>query len=473
MGPRGERAVKTLGRDLCRFLDARRILVEPEDLHCYACDATRFFAFHPPDAVILPETTQEISRVLAYAEKQKVPVTPRGAGTGLSAGCTPVDGGIVIDLKRMRRIVEINRGNMTARVEAGVVLADFYRAVEKERMFYPPDPQSMSVCTIGGNVATRAGGPHGVKYGTTPNYVLGLEAVLPGGEIIATGGMCVKQSVGYDLTHLLTGSEGTLAVITRVNLRLIPLPESRRTVIIVCETVELAADLVAAIIGEGVVPAKMEFINKGGVALINVFIPKPLPLTGEGYLLIELHGSPASVVEEAARLEAIAARMGATEVRAPDDEREATRYWEARRNLNPVLQRVFKKVISEDVTVPRDKIPALVRAISKISADSGIMVGLFGHAGDGNMHPTILLPQLGREQEEMADRVIAEIVKAGLALGGCISGEHGIGMHKALFLPLQVGAAQVELMKRVKLAFDPLGIMNPGKIWPRVEQPRV
>jgi len=454
-----------LGKDLSFLIGKQKVKTDPLDLRSYSSDATYYFASRDPDAVVLPETSEEVSKILRYAFDHSLPVTPRGAGSGLSAGCTPIQGGIVMDLKRMRKILEINRRNMTAQVEAGVVLGNFHRIVEKQNLFYPPDPQSLEVCTIGGNVATRAGGPRGVKYGTTGNYVLGLEVALPDGEAINPGGKCVKQSVGYDLTHLMTGSEGTLGVITRINLRLLPLPPAHKTVLVICETVEQAARLVTEIIAAGTIPAKLEFLHKGAIGLMNMFIPNKIPLSGEAFLLMELDGSKSQVEEEALQAKNLCAELKAREVKVVADEKEAESYWKARQNLNPVLMSIFKRMINEDLTVPRDKIPDLIRAVEKISQTLGLNIGMGGHAGDGNIHPVILLSQLSEEIEKKAQIAVEQMVKAGLDLGGTISGEHGIGLHKAQFLKWEVGETQIALMKRVKQAFDPRGIMNPGKIW--------
>ena len=297
---------KNIARDLFRLLNADKVLAEPEDRLCYAADATRYFAQRSPDAVVLPETTEDVSRVMKYAFARTIPVTPRGAGSGLSGGCTPIKGGIVLDMKRMNRIVEINLTNLVAQVEPGVVLAHFQRAVEKEKLFYPPDPQSMDVCTLGGNVACRAGGPRGVKYGTTPNYVLGLEAVLPDGSVINTGGISVKQANGYNITQILTGSEGTLAVITKVNLRLLPLPPGRETMIIVCDSAQLAAEMVSRIIYDGVVPAVLEYLEYGAIWLMNTYYPIPIALDGQVYLLIEVDGTAAVIAEDTGVIKGLA-----------------------------------------------------------------------------------------------------------------------------------------------------------------------
>jgi len=277
--------VRSLVQDLNRILSAKQVLGLPEDLMAYANDATYYYKSKVPDAVVLPLSTEEVARVLKYAYANQIPITPRGAGSGLAGGCTPVYGGIVMDMKRMNRLLEIDQSNLAA-VEAGMVLQNFYRCVEKRGLFYPPDPQSMSVCTLGGNIATRAGVPRAVKYGTTGNYVLGLDMVLPDGSIIQTGGKMVKQSAGYDLTHLMTGSEGTLGVITGANVRLLTLPPVHNTMVISCKTVDQAAEVVAAIIASGTVPAMLEFLIQLAVMFMNNYIFPPHPLDYEAYLLV-------------------------------------------------------------------------------------------------------------------------------------------------------------------------------------------
>ena len=458
---------KGLAKDLIHLLGRRMVAWHPEDVNSYASDATHTFAPRKePDAVVLPETAKDVSRVLAYASEHGVFVTPRGAGSGLSGGSTPIRGGLVVDTKRMNHILEINKGNMTASVECGVVTAKLHNAVEPLGLFYPPDPQSMSVCTLGGNVATRAGGPRGVKYGTTGHYVLGLEVVLPDGSIITPGGVCVKNSVGYDLTHLFTGSEGTLGIITKVNLRLLPLPPSHATAVVACQTVEQAARIVSEIIASGTVPAMLEFISQMAALVMNAVISPPLALDSEAYLLMDMDGTPEQVRADAARLLGLCRDMGAKDVRVVTDEKEAKTYWDARAALFPSILTMAKKVITEDVTVPRDKIPEFVRAIQALSAETGMLIGIAGHAGDGNMHPSILFGEINADQEKKAQEAITKIIATGLSLGGTISGEHGVGLHKSGFLHWQLGPTQIRVMKSIKAAIDPKGIMNPGKIWP-------
>ncbi len=457
--------MSSLGKDLRRILSQEQILDEKEDLLAYANDATFYIAERSPDAVAVPRSTEDVSRVLKFALEQKIPIVPRGAGSGLAGGCTPVHGGIVLDMKQMNSIIEINRKNMTAEVEAGVVLDRFNRELLRQKLFYPPDPQSMKVCTIGGNVATRAGGPRGVKYGTTERYVTGLEVVLPDGSIIKPGGKVVKQSSGYDLTHLFTGSEGTLGVITKANLRLLPMPETSTTIIVSCSSADQAAEIVSEIIAEGVVPAMLEFLIKLAVMGMNNHVKHPIPLSGEAYLLMEVDGGEAQVEAEVRKIKNICTALGAADIMIVADINDSRLYWEARSKLYPIMMTLFKRVITEDVTVPRNSIPELVRRVQAIGASLQIPIGLAGHAGDGNIHPTIMHTEISEAFAEKAEKAIEQIIKAGLELSGTISGEHGIGIHKNKYLELEHGPVQVGLMRAIKSVMDPSGIMNPGKIW--------
>lgn len=458
--------MKGLARDLGRLVSRERVRTDPEDLFAYSGDATYYVKRGRPDAVVLPETTEEVSGIMKYAFRHAVPVTPRGAGSGLSGGCTPLHGGIVLDMKRMGRILDIHLRNMSARVEAGVVLGDFHKAVKKQGLFYPPNPQSMNVCTLGGNVATRACGPHGVKYGATGDYVMGLEVVLPDGSVIAPGGRVARSSAGYDLTHLFAGSEGTLGVITKINLRLLALPPAHRTAVVVCETIEQAGDTVSEILAGGTLPAMIEFLPQIAILTMNQYITPPLITEGQAYLLIDLDGTQDEIKAQADHILGICRKMGVLDIRVIEDEKEAQTYWTARANLGAMLLTVMKKAINEDVAVPRDRIPEFVREVQKLSATvSKVLLGIGGHAGDGNMHPSIFFPEVTGEAEREAQETIRKVVRLGLSLGGTVSGEHGIGFHKAEFLHWELGEIQIRLLKRIKKAIDPKGIMNPGKLW--------
>lgn len=456
--------MKSLAKDLTKLLTNGQVFSAPEELVAYTSDATHYLKSGMPDVLVFPETTADISQIIKFAFTKEIPVVPRGAGSGLAGGCTPVHGGIVVDMKRMNKIIEIDRDNLTAQVESGVVLGNFQNAVEKMGLFYPPDPQSMSVCTMGGNVATRAGGPRGVKYGTTGHYVLGLETVLPDGDIINTGGKVMKQSVGYDITHLMTGSEGTLGIISKINVRLLTLPPATRTLIAGCRTLDDAAKMVSLIIAKGNLPAKLELILTGSIKAMNNFISPPLPLDVEAYLFMELDGIEAQVESESQSIYNLCKDMKG-DIRVINNKEEEACYWTARKNLLPLGYIRNKRIVVEDVTVPRNRIPELVREIQNLAKSMNLELGCSGHAGDGNLHPTIRMPEPSDELDEKGYLAIQAIIKKGLALGGTISGEHGIGIHKSEFLSWDLGDAQVALMKRIKNAFDPKGIMNPGKIW--------
>ncbi len=461
--------MNTLTKDLEQLIGRDNVAAEPEDLLSYQADATFYFARKKPDAVVLPTSTQAVSDVVAYASKNEIPLVPRGAGSGLSGGCTPIRGGIVLDTKRMNRILDINQGNLTATTECGVVLANFHRAVEKLNLYYPPDPQSMTVCTLGGNVATRAGGPHGVKYGTTSNYVLGLEVVLPDGSVINTGSSCVKHSVGYDLTHLLTGSEGTLGVITKVTTRLLPRPQSDRTIVVTCKSPAQASKTVSAIIAAGIVPAVMEYIPQSAIRGMNQYITPPLIAEGEAFLFIKLDGLDVQIDQESERIRPICLDLDVMDIRIVTNRKEADSYWLARSKLQPLLLSFMKKIITEDITVPRDKLPEFIGLLSEISDRLDVLTGIAGHAGDGNIHPTILMMEINENENQKAEQAIREIIQCGLHLGGSISGEHGIGLHKSEYIVEELGQRQVDLFKAIKRTIDPKGIMNPGKIWTEEE----
>lgn len=455
--------ISGLHKDLASLLDRRRVFTNQEDLLAYANDATPARVL--PAAVVVPVDSAEIGAVLGYADRHLIPVVPRGAGTSLSGGATPCPGSIVLDLKRLDKIIEIDKGNLTAVAECGVVTQQFHAAVEAVGLFYPPDPQSLSVCTMGGNVATRAGGPRGVKYGTTKDYVLGLEAVLPDGSVISYGGKSVKMSSGYDLARLLTGSEGTLAVISKVMVRLLTFPPCRKTMLAVFPELDPAAECVAGIIAEGASPCALEMMDRVLVNCVEDYLHLGLPRDVEALLLIEVDGYPEQVERDCRLIENLCQRYGAREVRVAGDAAEAEKLWLARRALFPAVASLAPTVLTEDATVPRSQVPAMVRAIRRIAAANQVEVGVCGHAGDGNLHPAILADRRDPELMSRVDRMVAQIAREALNLAGTLSGEHGIGTHKASYLEWEFGSQGVQLMQRLKKAFDPNGIMNPGKIW--------
>ena len=417
---------------------------------------------------MFPANTAEVAAVVRACAERRVPIVPRGAGTGYTGGAVPSRGGVVMSLERMNRILEIDEANLIAVVEPHVVTGDLQDAVERVGLFYPPDPASLRQSVIGGNVAECAGGPRAFKYGTTKQYVLGLEAVLPTGEIVETGGKVVKNVVGYDLTHLLVGSEGTLAIITKIILRLIPKPPMHATIRATFQRVEDAVNGVTEIIRERVVPAAVELVDGQSLEAVarNLQVRSLAPEGTAAILLVEVDGVPAAVADEAARVERALGAAGATEILRARDEAERQELWRVRRELSLSLKMIAKLKFNHDVVVPKGRIPQLFDLVAKIAADYRLRIPCFGHAGDGNIHVNIMVDpddadEVSRAHE--AERVLFEGV---VALEGSISGEHGIGFAKARFLPLELSEEEIALMKRVKAAFDPHGILNPGKIFP-------
>jgi glycolate oxidase len=424
---------------------------------------------HRPDLVVLPGTTAEVAAVMRACGEAKVPVVPRGAGTGYSGGAVPVRGGVVLSLARLNRILEIDEENLLAVVEPNVLTGDLQAAVEARGLFYPPDPASLAECALGGNVAECAGGPRAFKYGTTRRYVLGLEAVLPTGEIIRTGGKTVKNVVGYDLTQLLVGSEGTLAVITRITLRLVPLPAAHVTIRAMFPSVTEAARTVTELVRRRVVPAALELIDGVCLAAVSRYLnTERLAPPGTGaMLLIDLDGDAASLDAEASSVEAACAAAGATRHDRAGDGPERDELWRVRRELSPALKTIATFKLNNDVVVPRARIPALFELIAGLRAATGLPIPAFGHAGDGNIHVNIMVPEpLDEERVRRARWAERALFEGVLALEGAITGEHGIGLAKASYLPLELGREEIALMKRLKRAFDPEGILNPGKIFP-------
>ena len=421
-----------------------------------------------PDAVVVPANTQEVAAVVRLCAKHRVPMVPRGAGTGYTGGAVPTQGGIVISLERMNRILEIDEANLVAVVEPHVVTGDLQAAVEKVGLFYPPDPASLKESVIAGNVAECAGGPRAFKYGTTKPYVLGLEVVLPTGEVLRTGGKVVKNVVGYDLTHLIVGSEGTLAIITQIILRLVPRPPVQATLRATFRDVESAVRAVINVIRARVVPAAVELIDGDSLEAVAQYL-KVRSLAPEGtaaMLLLEVDGTPSAVAEEAARVETACAEAGATEVLRARDEAERQELWRVRRELSRSLKMISPLKYNHDVVVPKGRIPELLALVRRIGEEFRLRIPCFGHAGDGNIHVNIMVNPDDAEEiacAHAAERVLFEGV---VALEGSISGEHGIGFAKAPFLGLELTPDTIALMKRVKQAFDPQGILNPGKIFP-------
>jgi len=456
----------TLLSDLEAIVGREYVRTADEARETYGADALK--RGHPADAVVLPDGADQVAAIVRLCAAARVPIVPRGAGTGYTGGAVPVRGGIVIALERMNRILEIDEGNLVAVVEPNVVTGDLQAAVERVGLFYPPDPASLKQSVIGGNVAECAGGPRAFKYGTTKQYVLGLQAVLPTGEIVETGGKVVKNVVGYDLTHLLVGSEGTLAIITRIILRLVPKPPVQSTLRATFRTVPDAVQAVANVIRERVVPAAVELIDGDSLEAVARYLNvRSLAPEGTGaLLLLEVDGLAEAIGEEASRVERACRDAGATEVLRSNDEASRQELWRVRRELSHSLRTITPLKYNHDVVVPKGRIPQLFELVEQLKQRFGLRIPCFGHAGDGNIHVNIMVTP-GNDDEirraHEAERVLFEGV---VALEGSISGEHGIGFAKAPFLPIELSPDEIALMKRVKRAFDPNGILNPGKIFP-------
>jgi len=448
---------------LTDIVGKENISTSKEELISYAYDAVnqKFL----PEAVVFPANAEEISRILKLANQEQFPVIPRGAGSGFTGGALPVLGGVVLVTTRLNRIIEIDTDNLTAVVEPGVICGEFQKEVEKYGLYYPPDPASLAFSTLGGNVAECAGGPSALKYGVTRDYVTGVEVVLPTGEILNLGVRTLKGVLGYDLTRLIVGSEGTLAIITKIYLRLIPKPPATVTLLILFKRIEDSAKTVSAIIRSKIIPAKLELMDKSSIECVNNYRPLNFPEDTRALLLIELDGEPTVIEKEAKEVTQICFGQGAFKVECAANEKEALNLWEIRRAVSPALLLLNLSKINEDVVVPRSKIPQLIHQIEEIKQRYQITIICFGHAGDGNLHVNVMYDDKTSGERERAEEAIREIFQAVLELGGTISGEHGIGITKAPFLRMELQAAEIELMKKIKRIFDPYDILNPGKIF--------
>jgi glycolate oxidase len=441
------------------------VLHTPEDLAVYSYDGT--FEEHCPDVVILPRTTEQVSQVVKLAGREHIPVVTRGMGSGLAAASVPFRGGIVLSMTRMNQILEIDEINGTAHVEAGVITGDLQSAVEQRGLFYPPDPSSLRHSTIGGNVACNAGGPRCLKYGVTGDYVLGLTVILADGRVLRTGGKLIKDVVGYDLNALFTGSEGTLGVITEVLLRLLAKPTVVRTALVEFSTLADASRTVNAILSAGIVPATLELMDETAIACIEEALHLGLSLDVEAILLIETDGNEEqAVLREIEAVARICHQSGARQVKIAVNEAERSNLWKARRSVSPALARKAPNKLGEDITVPRSAIPEAVRGLKAISAKHGLPIVIFGHAGDGNLHPNILFDKRDPQQWNKVEQMVAEEFALALELGGTLSGEHGVGMLKRPYMEKALGPISIQIQKSIKQALDPLNILNPGKVFP-------
>jgi glycolate oxidase len=433
-----------------------------EDLLCFSYDALN--QRYLPEAVAFAKTTEQVSRLLRLANQYVFPVIPRGSGSGFTGGSLAVEGGLILCLTKMNNIVSIDTDNLVAEVEPGVITGDLQAQVERYGLFYPPDPASLKFSTIGGNVAECAGGPRCVKYGVTRDYVLGLEVVLPEGDVIRTGAKTMKSVAGYDLNGIMIGSEGTLGVITKIWLKLLPLPETRRTMQATFLSLNDAAKTVSAIIRAKIIPSTLEFIDRAAIRCVEDYLKIGLPIHAEAILIIEVDGDREVVDKYASRIETICKQGGAETIATAHNDQEAEQLWKVRRSISASLLKLNLHKINEDITVPRSRVPDIIRMIVEIANKYNLINVNFGHAGDGNIHTNFMIDRNNANELQRAEKAVEEIFRATVACGGTISGEHGIGIAKAPYLPLEIGDSGIEVIKRIKKAFDPQNILNPHKI---------
>lgn len=460
----------TLIDQLRTCVGPNHVLASKEELLVYAFDGTAALR-QLPRAVVFPADTAQVAAVLRLARTHRVPVVTRGSGTGLSGGSVPLPGAIILCLLRMDRILELDAQNLVLRTQPGVRTQAIYDAADAAGLFYPPDPGSMKISTIGGNVAENAGGLRGLKYGVTRNYVMGLEVVLADGSVCRLGNKCVKDVAGYNLKDLFIGSEGTLGVVTEVLLRLLPKPAARHTLLATYAQMDAAAATVSAIIAAKIIPCTLEFLDRKTLRCVEDFAKVGLPLDAEAVLLIETDGHPAAAADEARQIEAIAAAHGALAVRRARDAHEAVQLATARRSAFSALARLKPTTILEDATVPRSELASMVRFIEGVSQRHGLEIATFGHFGDGNLHPTFLTNERDAAEMHRVEVAMKEIFDETLRVGGTITGEHGVGLAKKAYLHQQLGDASYTLLKAVKRTLDPDGLLNPGKIFDLPEHP--
>ena len=440
------------------------VLTEPEDVIPYAFDGTAALK-QPAGCVVFALNTGHVAAIVKLARQHRVPLVTRGSGTGLSGGSVPVPGGVVVCLAKMDRVLELDAKNLTLHVEAGVVTQQIADRAAAVGLLYPPDPGSMKISTIGGNVAENSGGLRGLKYGVTRDYVMGLEVVLADGQIVWLGSKCVKDVAGYSMKDVFIGSEGTLGIITQVLLKLVPLPPAKQTLLATYDRMDAAAETVSAIIAARIIPCTLEFLDKTTIGCVEDYARIGLPVEAEALLLMETDGHPAVVADEAIRMEEIARSHGAQTVTVARSAEEAARLATARRSAFAALARLAPTTILEDATVPRSELARMIRFIQEVGARHRLRIGTFGHMGDGNLHPTFLTDERNLEEMARVEEALKEIFDFALKLGGTITGEHGVGLAKKKYLPGAIGEGSLELMRQLKRTLDPEGLLNPGKIF--------
>ncbi len=455
---------------LCEAVGADQVLTEPEDLIPYGFDGTAALK-RAAQCVVTPESPEAAALVVTLAAARGIPVVTRGSGTGLSGGSVPVDGALVLCLVNLNQIIEVDPANLTILCECGVITKAIDDAALPHGLFYPPDPGSMKISTIGGNVANNSGGLRGLKYGVTRDYVMGMEVILPSGEVAWLGSKCVKDVAGYALKDLFIGSEGTLGIITKVLLKLVPRPKSRRTLLASFDSMEAAARTVSDIIEQQIIPCTLEFLDKRTCECVEDYAKVGLPTEATAVVLMETDGHEVVVEEEGQAMAAIAESNGAISVERATDDAHANRLATARRSAFSALARISPTTILEDVTVPRSRLVEIVSFVQEVADRHRLEIATFGHFGDGNVHPTILTDETDHAEMERVEEALSEIFDKTIELGGTITGEHGVGLAKKPFLPRQFADASYPLLKQVKRAIDPAGLLNPGKIFDLDERP--
>jgi glycolate oxidase len=455
-------------KDLESIVGKVNLYISPEDLEKYAHDEVDELHYMP-EAVVKVENTRQVSEILKLAQLKHFPVTPRGAGQGLSGGAVPVFGGLVLSLEKMNRVLEIDEENLIVTVEPGLITGNLHREVEAQGLFYPPDPASLDSCSIGGNIAENAGGPRAVKYGVTRDYVCGVEAVLPSGEITQLGGKLVKNVTGYSLMQILIGSEGTLAIITKILLKLLPLPSERVDLLVPFSSFTDAAETVSTIIKNKIVPCALEFMEKDVILAAEKLLEKELPFNdAQAHLLITLDGNDKSVLEnDYQKIGEICLENNAVDVLVADNPRLQESLWEARRVVIEALKALSPEHImeTEDIVVPRSRLPEMLQTIKAIGNEFALHIISFGHAGDGNVHVNIIKNMDTDTWKKIIPQVDKRIYEETVAMGGMITGEHGVGLIRKEYLSLAIDTQQIDLMKKIKADFDPNEILNPGKIF--------
>lgn len=454
---------KTVLKRLAAIVGKENVFDQKSDRITHSYDATG--KSYLPDVVVYAGSAAEVSEVMKLANRYLIPVLPRGAGSGFTGGTLPVQGGIVLVLTRMDRILTIDTENLVAVVEPGVVTAELQRQVEKQGLFYPPDPASKEFCTMGGNVAECAGGPRCVKYGVTKDYIMGLEVVTPTGEIIRTGGKTLKNVVGYDLTKLFVGSEGTLGIVTRIVVKLLPKPEAKKTMLVQFSTIDGAARGVSEIIRAKIIPTTLEFLDASTIDCIRDISPVPLPEECRAILLIEVDGDREIIEKQAVRIMEVLQPLSVLDTRIAENAEESEEIWQVRRSVSSSMRKINPDKFNEDIVVPRSRVPDMIRALENLSREYGVPIVNFGHAGDGNIHVNVMVDLREEGMEEKVHKVMEDIFRTAVELEGSISGEHGIGISKMDYLGMEVSEITMRYMEKIKESFDPNNILNPGKIF--------